>query len=63
MEPETLSMSKAEQRVIHCAIAWRETEKSAMGASEGEKNAANRKHGEAKRNLRAAVDRLTGGKP
>jgi hypothetical protein len=56
-------MSKAEQRVIHCAIAWRETEKSAMGASEGEKNAANRKHGEAKRNLRAAVDRLTGGKP
>jgi hypothetical protein len=34
-----------------------------MGASEGEKNAANRKHREAKCNLRAAVDHLTGGKP
>lgn len=64
-------MSTLEQRVIHCAIAWRETEKSAIGAPEGEKNAVNRKHGEAKRKLRAAIDRLlrvtvgriTGGKP
>jgi hypothetical protein len=56
-------MSTPEQRVLHCAMAWRETEKNAMCAAEGEKNAANRKHGEAKRNLRAAVDHLTGGKP
>jgi hypothetical protein len=63
MEPETPTMSTPEQRVIHCAIAWRETEKSAIGAPEGEKSTANERHSEAKRNLRKAVDHLTRGKP
>jgi hypothetical protein len=52
-------MAELEQRVIHYARVWRETEKSAMCATEGSKSTANKKHGEAKANLRDAVDRLT----
>lgn len=52
-------MAELRERVIHYARVWRETEKSAMCADEGEKNIANKKHGEAKARLRDAVDRLT----
>ncbi|MGZ4872757.1 MAG: hypothetical protein ACXV99_12735 [Candidatus Angelobacter sp.] len=52
-----------EQRVLHYARVWRETEKSAMCATEGQKNSANRRHGEAKANLRDAIDRLTRSDP
>jgi hypothetical protein len=51
-------MSKLEQRVLHFAQVWRETEKTAIGAAEGKKNAANRAYHQATASLREAVDSL-----
>jgi hypothetical protein len=56
-------MAELIERVIHYARKWRETEKSAMCATEGQKNFANKRHGEAKAKLRDAVDRLTRSAP
>jgi hypothetical protein len=51
-------MSTLEQRVLHFAQVWRETEKTAISAAEGKKNAANRAHHQATASLREAVDSL-----
>lgn len=51
-------MATPEEKVVHYARVWRETEKTAMRATEGQKNAANKEHGKAKADLRDAVDRL-----
>lgn len=53
-------MATPEEFVVHYARAWYETERSAMEAPLGRKNAANNKHDEAKRALRNAVCRLPG---
>jgi hypothetical protein len=50
--------STPEDKVVHCAINWRRTEKAAIAAPVNEQPNAQRQHYRAKMSLREAVDAL-----
>lgn len=65
MVAQSKSSATPGEKIVHCAQAWRHTEKQVIGATPAEKPEANRKHFRAKQDLREACDQAenTGGHP